>query len=277
MQLDDRRISVSLATVEFKPASGGTNRFHRAGRLPRRSRFARTGGGDREPARCTGRRAASGGSMSLAAPTGLPRHEHRRPHPLARPARPLPGRPDDRPRRHDRRRGAAVDQDRPRLLGEPLAWVERLPDRLRRFPPARREAGRPLWPPALVPDRYQPVHRRLARMRARNHAGDVGGSAGGPGTRRRNRLSRCSLADDDALHRAGRAGEGNGYLRLRRLAEARLACCSGNSHRRSRLALDLPRQRPDRRRRRRALAQADPRGARRRLWPSASTSPARSP
>lgn len=25
MQLDDRRISVSLATVEFKPASGGTN------------------------------------------------------------------------------------------------------------------------------------------------------------------------------------------------------------------------------------------------------------
>ena len=41
---------------------------------------------------------------------------HGKPHPLARAARPLPGRPDDRARRHDRRRRAAVDPGGSRLL-----------------------------------------------------------------------------------------------------------------------------------------------------------------
>jgi uncharacterized protein YndB with AHSA1/START domain len=36
MHLDARRISVSLATVEFKPAGSHTADLHRAGRLPRR-------------------------------------------------------------------------------------------------------------------------------------------------------------------------------------------------------------------------------------------------
>ena len=37
--------------------------------------------------------------------------------------RPLPGRPDDRPRRDDRERRPAYDQGRPRLLETSLAWI----------------------------------------------------------------------------------------------------------------------------------------------------------
>ena len=79
----------------------------------------------------------------------------------------------------------------------------------------------------------------------------------GAGRRRRGRLGRLAVADDEALHRAGRAREGDGHLRLRRLRR-RLdrRAARRRAHELARLALDLPRQPPDRRRRRRALAAA---------------------
>ena len=84
---------------------------------------------------------------------------------------------------------------------------------------------------------------------------DRGARRAGP--RRRRRLGRLALADDEPLHRAGRARQGDGRLRLRRLGR-RLdrRAARRRPHRRARLALDLPRQHPDRRRRRAALAAA---------------------
>ena len=74
------------------------------------------------------------------------------PLPLARTAGRVPRRPDDRPRRDDRRRRAAVDPRGPRLLGD-VARVgrERVPAHVRRLPPARRPVRRPLRAPAAVP------------------------------------------------------------------------------------------------------------------------------
>ena len=61
-------------------------------------------------------------------------------------------------------------------------------------------------------------------------AGDAGRRARGAGPRRRGRLGGRALADHDALHRAGRAREGDGRLRLRRRrAAAASACCSAAS------------------------------------------------
>ena len=71
------------------------------------------------------------------------------------------------------------------------------------------------------------------------------------GRRRRGRLRGLALADDEPVHRARRARQGDGHLRLRGLGR-RLdrRAARRRPHRRARLALDLPRQHPDRRRRR---------------------------
>ena len=68
------------------------------------------------------------------------------------------------------------------------------------------------------------------------------------GARRRGGLGGLAVAHDEPLHRARRARQGDGHLRLRRLRR-RLdrRAARRHPHRRARLALDLPRQHPDRR------------------------------
>ena len=67
MHLDERRISVSLATVELKPAGAGTQpHVHRAGRVPGRLRRRRlTGAGHPGPAGRPRRDAGAPGARSL--------------------------------------------------------------------------------------------------------------------------------------------------------------------------------------------------------------------
>ena len=137
---------------------------------------------------------------------------------------------------------------------------ERLPAHVRRLPAPRRAARRPLRPPAAVPDRDHALHRRLRRLRARDLAGVPDRGARRPGPRRCDRLGRLAVADDGPLHRAGGAGEGDGHLRLRRRGRRqRRRAPRRRPHRPARLALDLPRQRPDRDRRLPRLAAAAPR------------------
>src|SRR3954453_1782611 len=70
--------------------------------------------------------------------------------PLGRTLRAHHRRVDDRPRRHDRERGAARHPGRPRLLAvRARLGREPLPDRVRR--PAA--AGRTAWRPDLAPGR----------------------------------------------------------------------------------------------------------------------------
>ena len=77
----------------------------------------------------------------------------------------------------------------------------------------------------------------------------------GARTRRRDRLGRRAVAHRDAVHRACRACEGDGRVRVRRRRRRVDRRASRRDHHgRARLELDLPRQRPDRHRRRRLLA-----------------------
>ena len=202
----------------------------------------------------------------------------RRSHPLARPLHPLPRQPHDRARRDDRERRAAVDQRGPRLLGD-LAGVggQRLPADLWRPAAARRAAGRPPRAPPDVHLRHHAVHAQLAGVRPVDLAGDARRRARRAGRRRRRRLGGLAVADHGPLPRDGRAGEGDGVLRLRRVGrrDARRAARRGPD-RLAELALDLPRQRPDRGRRVRAVpaaAAGDAGGDR--VPAAASTSPAR--
>ena len=86
-----------------------------------------------------------------------------------------------------------------------------------------------------------------------------------------------ALADDVAVRRAGRAGQGDGRVRVRRRRRRQpRRPARRDPDRRAELALDLPGQRSDRRRRVRpgaegAAAGGQPRGGR----PRASTSPVR--
>ena len=92
------------------------------------------------------------------------------------------------------------------------------------------------------------LHSRLARLRHRHLAGDAHRRSRRAGNRRRNRLGGRALAADDALHRAGRPGEGDGGLRFRPLGRRRdRRARRRDPHRPAQLALDLPRQPPGRR------------------------------
>ena len=99
-----------------------------------------------------------------------------------------------------------------------LAWVVNayLLD-VRRLPPARWQARRPVRAPAAVSRGHRAVHARLARVRPRDSHRSADRRARRAGPRRRSRLSCRALADHDALRRARRAREGDGRLRLRRL------------------------------------------------------------
>ena len=114
-------------------------------------------------------------------------------------------------------------------------------------------------------------------LRARELAGDAHRRSRGAGDRRRHRLGGRALAADDALHRAGGPGEGDGRLRIRALGRRRdRRARRRDPHRRAQLALDLPRQHSGRRR----WSTSSPCGCSRprtaRLPPAASTTPARS-
>ena len=109
-----------------------------------------------------------------------------------------------------------------------------------------------------------------------HHAGAARRRAGGAGARRRGRLGGRALADmtlfTEPAERAKAMGV-FGFVAGRRRQHRRAA--RRRPHRRARLALDLPRQRPDRHRRLRALAAAAAGVARTRPRAAASTSPAR--
>ena len=65
--------------------------------------------------------------------------------------------------------------------------------------------------------RHRALHGRLARLRPLDLAGAADHRARRAGPGRRGRLGRLALADHEPLHRAGRARQGDGRLRLRRL------------------------------------------------------------
>ena len=96
--------------------------------------------------------------------------------------------------------------------------------------------------------------RRVARLRrrgARRRCSSSRGPCRGSGARS---CPPFAVADHDAVHRAGRPREGDGRVRLRRVGRrhARRAA-RRRADRRPQLALDLPRQHPDRDRRLPAL------------------------
>ena len=164
---------------------------------------------------------------------------------------PVRGHLDDRPRLDDRERRAAVDPRRPALLRD-LARVgrERLPADVRRLPAAGRPARRPLRPPPALPRRHRALHARVARLRPLDLAGDADHRALRAGPRRRSRLRGVAVADHEPLHRARRPRQGDGRVRLRGLRRRLDRRAARRLADRDQLALDLPRQHPDRLRRR---------------------------
>ena len=169
--------------------------------------------------------------------------------PLDRARRAVPRPADDGPRRDDRERRAALHPARPALLpGQPHVGDRRLPDHLRRLPAARRPGRRPDRAQARVPDRARPVHRRVGAVRDRQQPGAADRRPPAAGSRRRGRLERDPGDHRDRVPGQGRAGQGDGPVRVRvrrrrldRPARRRRADAV------ARLALDLLRQRADRR------------------------------
>ena len=218
--------------------------------------------------------------MPFLRPPGL---RHDRPDlsfaPLARLRRRLSRRADGGARRHHRHRRAALDPRRPRLQRDDAGLGrQRLPAHLRRLPSARRPARRPIRPPARLHRRHRRLHRRLARLRRGERAAAAGGGASSPGHRRRDRRVGRAGAADGALHRSRRARQGDGRVRLR-LRRRRLdrRPPRRRSHRCLRLALGVPGQPADRRRRGRAQRRAAARRGDAPWSGRASTLPAPSP
>ena len=70
---------------------------------------------------------------------------------------------------------------------------------------------------------------RLDRLRARRLAGVPDRRAGRPGARWRHRLGGLAVPDDEPVHRAGRARQGDGCLRLRRRRRRHRSACSSEA------------------------------------------------
>ena len=202
--------------------------------------------------------AASGRTGETGRRPDDPRHRTRT---LDRPARPLPRRPDDR-----RSTSTIVNVALPSIADDlgfsetSLAWVVNA--YLLTFGGFLLLGGR-------LGDLFGQRRLFLAGITLFTGAsivcglsttpGDAGRRAGGAGARRRRRLGGRALADHGPLHRPGRAGEGAGRFRVlhgRRRQHRRAAW--RRPHRPPELALDLPRQRPDRDRGRHPDAAADP-------------------
>ena len=186
--------------------------------------------------------------------------------PLGSPVRALRRHADDRARRDDRERRAALDPGRSWVLpDQPRLGRQRLPDRVRRPAAARRPDRRPDRPAAHLPDRARRVHRRVAAVRGRAEPGHADRRALRAGRRRRAHLGRDPRDDRDDVPRAAGAGQGDRRLHVRR-GRRRLDRPAGR--RRAdpgdQLALDLLREPADRRRDRagRAAPGRGPRGDR---------------
>ena len=164
------------------------------------------------------------------------------------PLRPLRGDADDRSRRDDRERCAAVDPGGPWLRAErPRLGRERLSDRLRRSVVAVRPDRRPDRSAADLPHRTRGVHRRVAALRDRAEPGPADRRPLRPGGRRRAYLRGDPGDDRDDVPGAARAGEGDRDLHLcRRRRRLDRAAGGRRAHRGDQLALDLLRQPPDR-------------------------------
>ena len=140
-------------------------------------------------------------------------------------AGPAGGRPvHGRPRYRDRERGAALDQDRPRVLAAgPAVGDQRVRTLLRRLPAPRRAGGRPARTTPVVPHRPRRLHGGLALRGPRLVGGVAARGALGPGARRGDRHAGGSVDPDDhvqrrarAEHRARRVGRGRRVRRRRR-------------------------------------------------------------
>ena len=183
-----------------------------------------------------------------------PRQDDRRPLALDRPRGAVRGHADDRARRDDRERRAALDPGRPRLQPEqPRLDRQRLHDRLRWTAAAGRAPRRPDRPAQGLPHRPRRVHGRLGRVRRRARPGRADRRALRAGRRRRADLRRDPRHDRDDVPGAPGAGQGDRRLRLRRLRR-RLDRPAGRrrADRGHLLALDLLHQPADRHRDRRA-------------------------
>ena len=153
-----------------------------------------------------------------------------------------------RPRRGDRQRGVAVDQDRPALQrAEPAVGDHGVLDRLRRSAATRWPPGRHSRPTPALRRRPRPLHDQLAARRPCLVRGLADRVPLAPGTRRGAAVARGPLDPDDdvqrgtrAQHRTRRLGRGLGKRRRRRRAARRCA------DERVRLVVDLLRQRPGR-------------------------------
>ncbi len=160
------------------------------------------------------------------------------------------GHADDRARRDDRERRAALDPGRSWFLpGQPRLGRQRLPDRLRRAAAAGRPDRRPDRPAPHLPDRARRVHRRLAAVRGLADPGHADRRALRAGRRRRPDVGGHPRDDRDDVPRAEGAGQGDRRLHVRR-GGRRLDRPAGR--RRAdpgdQLALDLLREPADRRR-----------------------------
>ena len=143
-------------------------------------------------------------------------------------------------------------QYRPRLLAD-VAGVgrQRLPADLRRLPAAVRPARRPARQPRVFLGGVVSFTRRLRRLRPGADVGAPRRRPRGPGAGRRGGLRGRAVADHGPVHRARRAGQGDGRLRLRDVRRRRRRRpARRRAHRALLVALDLPGQRPGRRRRR---------------------------
>ena len=205
----------------------------------------------------------------------------RRPQPLAGPLRPVPRQPHDRARHDDRERRAALDPGRtsasPRRRWRGSSTPTCSPSAASCCwaagsatcsatagcsSPASRSSPSPRWPAGSSSSQALLIAARAVQ--------GLGGAV----------VSAVALSlIMIAVHRAGRAREGDGRLRLRRgRRRQHRRAARRRAHRRAELALDLPGQPPDRRRRRarcRLRAAARRRTGQRRR--PRSTSPARSP
>ena len=173
------------------------------------------------------------------------RHAHlaRTPHPDRRLPRPLHG----RARQPRGLRRARIDPPRPRLLG-PVARMDRqrLHALLRRLPARRRDARRPLRPPARLPLGPRHIHGRVRVRRARARHRHADRRTGDSGHRRRRRhAADADAARRDLRRRAARPRAGSVVGNQRNRRRARPAR-RRRGHRRAELALDLWHQRPDR-------------------------------
>ena len=153
----------------------------------------------------------------------------------------------DRARQPRRHHGPAGDQGRPRrVAGAARVDRQRVHPRLRRPPPHRRRARRPLRAKACLPHGADHLHGRVGGSRARSLRRPHRGRSGDPGNRRRDR--HAAHADAPVRGRAAGAPWAGARRLGRHLGPRDRDRPAGGrrDHPGSQLALDLLAQRPDR-------------------------------